>query len=253
MEATAYNGVDITIGILLLIFIFIGWKKGFLRSLIGPICFGIFVVIGIIVYDATENLFRALLTVVLGTLICSFIINLLAFLAQRTVQESDRGKKLVASRLLGAAINVSWKSLVLGAVLILLCEVAYIHPRMKDLGTAVEASASYAFVTRYFVYRNPRTRQVVETIAILRDPELLAQVKNTPEFRTVYADPKVSGILNDAELRRQIREGEIKNLLQNPRIKDLMQDEELMRKLSKLSRAAYRTQNPEPAPQRLGH
>jgi len=250
MESTAYNVVDMVVAGLLLVFFLIGWIKGFLRSLIGPICFGVFIIIGIIVYDATENLFRALLTVTLGTLISSFIINLTAFLAQKTVDQNERGRKLFLSRLAGGAINLSWKALVLAAVLILLCELAYIHPKLKNTGTAVEASASYSLITHYFVYRSPRTKQILDTVAILRNPELLAAVKSTPEFKRFYDDPKIRSLLQNEKLREQIREGQIKKLLENRQIKDIMQDEALMKKLSKLSQAAYRAQNSSGASQR---
>jgi len=254
MEATTYNVVDTVVSILLIIFFLIGWKKGFLRSLIGPICFGIFAIIGIIVYDATDNLFRALTVVVMGTLISSLVINLLAFLAQKTVDPNERGKKLLLSRLVGGILNLSWKTMILAASLILLCEISYIYPQWRHTGATVEASASYKFITRYFVYRSPRAKQVINTIAILRNPDLLAEVKNTEEFRAFYDTPKVRNILGDVELRRQIREGEIKNVLENPLIKNMMEDDDLMKKLSRLSQAAYRAQNPpEAAPHRLGH
>ncbi|MDZ4243259.1 MAG: CvpA family protein, partial [Candidatus Omnitrophota bacterium] len=104
-----YTKTDIVLLCLFLFFLLNGWRRGFLRTILAPLCLLICTVIGVFIYDLTHNIVKAAAFVSVGTLVATLLAHILLGMAKRTVDPNYRDYCIWYSRLLGSLFGLAWE------------------------------------------------------------------------------------------------------------------------------------------------
>ena len=90
--------LDLVVLLLLLFYAYRGWRKGILRSLIGPVSLIICGLIGIIHYDLNKNMITSLSIAIGGTFVLTIILSIIL-----DTELADIFKSLVSSSIISPA------------------------------------------------------------------------------------------------------------------------------------------------------
>ena len=217
-----------------LVFFWNGWRKGFLRTLIGPICLFIGGILGMLYYQKTLNAINSLAISIVFPFLINFIVSTLIKLSQKPKNE-DRG--LNVGRLAGGIFNLLWSGgmliLVITAIAILPLNVAVLNNIQKNI------RRSKTFVVLNHLFGNKLisgSDQIEKITKIFEDPDKLEKIRSKEEFTQVMSDKKIQDMITDEETARQIKEKNIVQLMSNPRIQSIIQDPALVQKLIELNK-----------------
>ena len=221
---------------------FNGWRRGFLRSLLGPLSLVLCSVLSFVYFQKTHNLFWSLLLCVLGPLLLNILLPLLLKIGQKTAPEDKSISS--SSRILGALFNLSWNTgtLILFLVWILMLPanvfgLAKIH---SDINGSMTISLLNQLLPNYL----PLVDHFQNTWRVLNDPKERKMIESSPEYTALSQDEKIQGILADQDLIDQIRRGEMAKILSNPKIQEIFQDKELIKKFLALENSILRKRLP---------
>lgn len=221
-------------GILLYSF-YRGWRKGFLKTLLGPLSLAAACFIGFTYYQKTQNITAGLGICILGP----FLINIAASLTLKLWHAAVNGGEPIplASRLSGSSLSILWSGGYLAVTLILIATAPIRFGWFEKIQKDVTASKSYALLGRWAGGKIAAASLDIRKIAaILRDPSGLEQFKSTGEFKALTADPRLKDLFSDEETAGQIRRKDYGRLLANPKMQAVFQDKELLQKLFALNK-----------------
>ncbi len=226
--------IDSIVSALLLYFLYRGWAKGFLRTLIGPISLIVACVAGIAYYSSTHNIIAGILIGVLGPILLNVLFSISINIWHQTV---NVGRPLsYASRLLGSGFSLIWGSLHLALIVILLFMIPLDFPWLRHLREQVLASRSYAIIQQQtkavLPVQSLNTSQIVE---MLRDPAQLEKVHSLEEYKTVMEEKAVLDILSDEDILRYIEDRNFSQLMTHPKVQSLLENPEVLKKVFDLN------------------
>jgi hypothetical protein len=233
------NSFDIIYIMLLAFFFFRGWIRGMLHAIIGPACLAFWTVIGIINYDLTENIIKAITITIVGSFLTSAAIHLLLFIGRRSVHKDHRGYVFIGSRLLGGILNVGWNGLLTAFLAITLTLMPLNFLGLKNAQKNIETSATYAKFYTYLISPFPTIRNVLITVSVFKNYSILKRYKDTPEYQAVFSHPKIQQLINNPDLMKKFYSKDSLSLLKDPYIRDLIQDQDLITNISNLGKRIY--------------
>ncbi len=218
-----------------LYFFFNGWRKGFLKTLLGPLSLIIGCFAGFAYYQKTQNMAMSLGISILGP----FAINILASIVLRLWHKAVNGDIPLSpiNRISASALSILWGGSYLALMLLLIgitpLKISWFEKMQND----VLASKSYAFIDRQIGNKMPDTILDVKKITgLLKDPEKLEKFQSTEEFKALSSDELLKDILSDEETAEQIKSQDYGALLANPKIQEVFQNEELLKKIFALNK-----------------
>ena len=222
-----------TIIILWVIFIGIsGWKKGILRTLVGPLSLIIGTLASIAYFHKTYHMMGLLLGVIAGPVVLALILSFAIVIWHKKVSNSLPPSW--PSRMLGCIFNLTWAvCLIIPAFMAIAIMPANI-PYLKNLQESIIPSRTYSLIERFAKGKIPLINDTETVFQVAQNPDKLRNMESTPEFAVLYRDKKIQDILSDKEISRQIENKELMKLLENPKILALWKDKELMKKLTNL-------------------
>jgi hypothetical protein len=229
--------------IAIIVFIFAlwnGWRVGLFRSLLTPLFILVFIPIGVINYDLSKNFAEATLVTVLGGLVTSSLIRVILFLSRRGVDKEFQRYVFWGSRLTGSAISVLWKGFVLVILLLLL---VLLPPDLAPGGAGLQKeillSQSYVLIDQQILSRYPNLRNVYFMLSVLKNPTLVKQFSDTPEYQSFFESEKVKAFVQDESIKSLLAGRHFILLLRHPSFLNIISDDRLMAALAKLTQKLY--------------
>ncbi len=233
-----YTTTDLIVLLLLIFFVYRGWRRGLLRSLIGPAALVICWVIAMIHYDLNKNIFTALSIAIGGTFILTIAAHIVLSLMRLTVDKEYRDYVFWRSRLLGGLLNLVWKGAMIGLILLALALVPPGPFGLQKMHNDITGSFFYAQAQRIVSAIKP-AKDTVDTLEMINDSHYLDKLSETKEYEALMNDKQIRDLRQDPEIAEMMDKKDIAGLMSNPKIIKLMQDEEFVKKLNELSRKAY--------------
>jgi len=234
--------VDIIVFVWCLFLLSNGWRKGFLRTLVGPISLCISIALAFIYFEKTRNIAGALLGTLFGPLAVSLILYFFVGLWHRNI---DKGVPPEwPSRLLGSIFNLLWGSCIVISTILIAAVLPSPAPRMQALRENIVSSWSYFLIEKFIKNKIPFIDQTETIIKVSQDPKKLSEFQSVPEFTAIYNDSKIQKLLSDKKTLEQIQNRDIAELLQNPTFLALWQDEKLFLKMMDLSKRIIEKESP---------
>jgi hypothetical protein len=224
------------------IFFFItGMIKGFIRTVIGPIALLVGCAVSWLYFQRTQNF----LVSILISLMAPFIINLvvLAILkAHREVNDETEGF-FTLGRLAGGVFNLLWGGSMVVLTVALLLFIPGEWESLKWTQAEIKSSLTYSILNSltYSILNSlsggkisQGSQKLEHTIQALRDPEVIHQLQEAPEYNAVMEDKKIQDIFNDEGLVKDLRESNFTRIINNEKIRALLEDPELVNKMLQL-------------------
>lgn len=213
-----------------LLFFIIGWMKGFVRTVIGPIALVFGSMIAWLYYKQTQNFLATLLI----SLIAPFIIQFAVLTVLKIYRASHDDKKddFTIGKILGGCLNLIWG----GGLLILTILLVLLIPQTWDsfrwLQTEIKSSLTYFLLDSVSGHRlSQGNKKIEQTLEMLGSPEKMQSVQNSDEYQAIIDNEKIQAIFNDEELVKDIENKNFTKLITDPKITAIMQDPELMKKM----------------------
>lgn len=245
------NKLDLIILIILGFYMISGLRKGFLRTLLGPVALIIGTILAVVYYQQTENFLWALLISVLAPLVVNLLLLIALKLLHKTLGQKEGLSSL--SRAAGAALAAVWSGTWIILTLIFLvitpCEWSWFD-KLQD---NVLKSKTYALINMIVGDKIPNTSMNVHELSeMLQNPRKFRILRETDEYKDLAESQTVLELLEDADTMEQIEHQDLPKLLSNPKFQALLQDKELIEKIFALNQKLNEMQDEgEPEPQTL--
>lgn len=233
------NVFDIFYICILFLSFWLGFIKGFFRSIIGPACLAFWSIIGILNYDLDNNIISAVSVTMIGSFICTASLQLLFFLGKLDVQQQHRNYVIWPSRILGGIFNLGWNGILVASIAIVLSLMPENFLGMRAVQKSISESLSYKKFYTYIITPFPVIENMHLTFSLFQDRALLQKYKETPEYQAVFSDPKIIRIIKDPNMMKKIQSHDGFFLLNDPALKDVLKDGFLMMKISELTKYIY--------------
>lgn len=213
--------------------------NGLIRSGVGPACLAFWSVIGILHYDLNSNIISTIMLVISGSFISSAIINILFFIGKRGVQKQHRHYIFWGSRLLGGTLNTLWYGFIVAVITIIISLMPHHFLGLTSTQATIYKSISYEKFYIHLIQPFPAIKNIHMTIVVFKNPRMLEKYKNTPEYQSVFSDPRIKYITQNPEIMKKAYSSDAIFLLKDPLIRKIIQDEDLMKKISVLGQRVF--------------
>ena len=165
------NTTDVCMLVVIIISFSLGWKNGLLRSLIGPISFVIFSIIGIIYFDLTQNLPMALIITSAGSIGLSFIVTIALIFGRSTVKKNLRKYVFIGSRILGSIASVLWKGILALIIFFVIALLPSNDSKLSEIQADISQSETFRLANQYIISQAPPVRNIFLVLAVFQHPE----------------------------------------------------------------------------------
>ena len=230
---------DYIFAALLLFYFIYGWRKGLLNAIITPVSFLIFFIVGIINYDLRENMPKAIMIVIIGTISLSIIVRLLLIIGRAGVREDYRNFTFLWSRILGSMISLLWRGICTVLFLLLFTVLITQNSLIQRLQKNVTGSMTYKLIHVYIVGQIPHVQTSYMCLQVFRNPEEMIMVSSTQEYKDFFGTPHIKALAQDLTIMEHINNKEFFPLFFNPKIEDVMNDARIMKKFARLMKRVY--------------
>jgi len=222
-----------TIALFLSIYFLIrGAARGFLNSIIFPLCIIATTALSIVYYQLTKELILTLIIGIAGPFLLFFLFKLIISKALKAVNSEIKPSLL--SRLGGALLTLAWGWVFISCTVLLLAVLPCWGKTMTFIHNDVTKSASYFFAKPWgesFFGPSIKNTKTDKGTASENAAKSLAN------------DPRFQILMNDPEIQKEIDAHDMVKLMSNPKMIELTQqiisDPETMKKVM----AIYSTQN----------
>jgi len=226
---------DSIILIILCYFFYKGWRKGFLKTLLGPVALLIGCFMGFSHYHKTQDITTSLVISIISPFVITILASLVLKLWNKAVNNDD--PLPLASRLMGSAFSILWGGGYLAMMVLLIGIMPVRFGWFEKVQDDVLASKSYALVNHWAGDKIPIASLDVKKITnVLQNPEALEQFESTEEFETLMGDDLLKELFADEETAEQIRTKNYSQLLANPKMQAVFQNPELLKKIFALNK-----------------
>lgn len=225
---------DYVVLVFLLYHFYRGWRKGLLRSLLGPGLLVICSYAGVQYFKNTQNIKLALGIAVLGPIIMNILLSGIIALWRKAVNKD--GKISVADRLLGSAFSIVWGCCLL---IITFLSVIIIPKGFSKIDAArqdILNSRTFALVIEPVKNKLPSWIPIDKPLDIQEGSPMLDELGRSEAYQALVEDEKMQEILSDEEIVEQMRNREVVKLLDNPKIQAIFQDKDLIMKFMEVNK-----------------
>lgn len=226
---------DYVVLISIIYFFYKGWKKGVLRTLLGPISLVIGGYVGFAHYQKTQDMITGLLICIISPFILTILGSAILKIWHSAVEKKDYIP--TPSRFIGGIFSALWGSTYLIMMLVMIAIIPAKFEWFEPIQKNVAMSNSYIFVNEWLSKKVPAASfDIKKLTSAFEDPETLRRVESTKEYNDLMSDPNLKEIFTDEETAKQIEEKNYTQLLSNSKIQAVFQDEALLKKVFALNK-----------------
>ena len=233
-----FNIIDLIICFLIVFYAFSGWRKGFFRSILGPISFVICFLFAWLYFKRTHNILISFTISMIGPfLINQFILWVV------TIERESREDRLtidLTSRWLGCAVTLIWGLTMSLLVVVLLA----VSPLKMEPIVFARQNIVKSFVFSLFSSRLPKSSLALATdqsnsaTVIQNDGESSGpadqSLVQTAEYQDLINDARIKDLFADPEVQQLIKDKNYMKLLQNKNFGRILDDPKLIAKMLQL-------------------
>lgn len=215
---------------LTLYFLYRGWSRGLLRTLIGPIALILGCVMAVIYYAQNHNIIMAFVISIVAPMILNLLFSLALTVWQKTVNADNPVSPV--SRAWGAGLCVLWGGTNLLLIIVLITLVPSNAPWIENVRQDIFNSRAYSIVDQWTKHLIPGKSIDIRAVSqILKDPDQMQNLQSSEEYKAVWEDKTIRALLADEEIMRDIQDKNFAKLLTNPKMQALMKDPGLVKKI----------------------
>lgn len=215
---------------LTLYFLYRGWSRGLLRTLIGPIALILGCVMAVIYYAQNHNILMAFVISIVAPMILNLLFSLALTVWQKTVNADNPVSPV--SRAWGAGLCALWGDINLLLIIVLIALVPSNASWIENVRQDIFNSGTYSLIDQWTKHLIPRKSIDIRAVSqILKDPDQIQNLQSSEEYKAVWEDKTIRALLADEEIMRDIQDKDFAKLLTNPKMQALMKDPELVRKI----------------------
>ncbi|MBN1870353.1 MAG: CvpA family protein [Candidatus Omnitrophica bacterium] len=221
--------------VVFLYFFYTGWRKGFLRTILGPLSLVAGCLIGYSDYQKNHNMIGALTICIISPFIICLLASLILRLWNKAVNKNQPPSEF--SSLSGGIFNILWGGSYLAMMLVLITfiplKMGWFEKAQKD----VLESKSYAFIDRIIKAKVPIGIPDIKNMAdVWQDPDKFKKMESTEEFKALQEDKTMLELFSDPQIAELARNKDYNQLLSHPKIQSVFQNKELLEKLFALNK-----------------
>ncbi|MCD4779880.1 MAG: CvpA family protein [Candidatus Omnitrophica bacterium] len=228
--------VDYVIILCCTYFIWRGYHKGFLRSVIGPVSLMICTALAYFHYQKNEDLKIALLLASFGPFLLALILNLFLFTWNKMTKEKEEDLSQL-SRFIGGLFHLIWKGsfMIIVIYLLTLLPAPAIFPWISTIQEKIYHSNSYLFIQSITKNRLPTAESVAQVTKTINDPKKIIKIKNSEEYQALMGEEDFIEFIEDEEIKKMVEEKNMAKLISHPKIRSLLNNKELMKNILKMN------------------
>lgn len=215
---------------LTLYFLYRGWSRGLLRTLVGPIALLTGCLMAFIYYTQNHNIIMAFAISIIAPLILNIFFSLaLAGWHKMTKTENPISP---ASRVWGAGLCALWGDINILLIIVLIALIPLNTFWIERIRQDIFSSRAYSFIDQWTKHLIPRKSIDIRAVSeILKNPEQMRDLQSSAEYQAVWENTAVQELLTDEEIMRDIQDKNFAKLLANPKMQAMMKDPELVKKI----------------------
>ena len=225
---------DSIVLVLTLYFLYRGWSRGLLRTLVGPIaliagCLGAF-----IYYAQTRNIIVAFII----SIVAPLILNIFFSLALAVWHKMTKTKNPIspASRALGAGLCVLWGDINILLIIVLIALIPINTFWIERIRQDIFNSVTYSLIDQWTKHLVPKKSIDIRSISqVLKDPEQMQNLQSLAEYQAVWEDKTLQKLMADEEIMRDIQDKNFAKLLANPKMQAMLKNPALVKKILDLN------------------
>ncbi len=224
------NTTDICILIISAYYFIDGWRKGFLKTIFGPIALIGGSILSYIYYKQTGKL---VVSILIG-LIVPFAINIILYLLIGIWQKSTDEEKdfFTLGSLLGAICNLVWGLAITSLILILFLLVPLKISALEQCQDNIRYSKYYTFLNKTFSIELRQQAMGLDSLQdIMKDPKKIERLQETDAFQDLLHDERMQKIFNNEKTVNDMKSNNFGELMKNPDFMQLLNDPELTAKI----------------------
>lgn len=215
---------------LTLYFLYRGWSRGLLRTLIGPIALILGCVMAVIYYAQNHNILMAFVISIVAPMILNLLFSLALTVWQKTVNADNPVSPV--SRAWGAGLCALWGDINLLLIIVLIALAPSNAPWIENVRQDIFNSRVYSIVDQWTKHLIPQKSIDIRAVSqILKDPDQMQNLQSSEEYKAVWEDKTIRALLADEEIMRDIQDKNFAKLLTNPKMQALMKDPGLVKKI----------------------
>lgn len=226
------NETDITLLTVYGIAFLIGYLKGILKTILGPISLFLGTIVSYALYSTNQNIILALVVGLFGPFIIRIVLSLLCKALIKTFQSEEKIEISSISRILGGLFSITWSGGLFTIFVLLITLIPFKFNAINKIHSNIKNSQIITFLKNTIKVNDKGPIQALTNISeILRDPEKIEQAQQTKSYKTVLKDPSIKDLLKDEETLKQLEEKDIAGLIKNEKIQALLKDPDALNKL----------------------
>ena len=232
---------DYIVLIFLVIFFILGWRRGFLRTLFGPISFFLGLSIGSFYYFKTFNIAASILIIFIASFFLHMGLSRLLDLFRKVRGEGEGKAGFSIGRLLAGVFNSVWQGLFLIATLLIIpllpSEEGGLFESAQD---HIVASQTYTVADNWPHAWMSSQFDAKRTFEILRDPSSMERIKNSSQYQALIKNERITALLSDERIKKNIETHNYLELLNNHKVQEVLNNRDLVKNLLSLNRKIIR-------------
>lgn len=243
------NETDVLLLTVFTLAFLIGYIKGILKTILGPISLFLGTILAWVIYVKYNNMALSLVAGLFGPCVVRIFLSLLckAFISTFT---ADEGKEMSSlSRMFGGVFSVIWSGSLFTIFILLITAIPLKVQKLETVQTNIRDSKIITTLSGFLHIQDKNPVEALTNIAeILKDPEKAEMARETPGYKNLVSTPTIKDLLRDKETLRQIEEKDFAALLKNEKIKNLINDPDAMDKIFEFQKdlmtTSLKTNNP---------
>jgi uncharacterized membrane protein required for colicin V production len=233
------NQTDLIIFVCFAAFFFIGWRKGFIRTIFGPLSLIIASVASYLYFHKSHDLITSLIIGIIGPFVLNFALGLVI-----KINQSDDKKKdpLPVGKWVGGFLNMFWEGSLVLLTVVLIAFLPSI-PGITKIKNNVTQSKTYSLLKKVIDKKLPASATDIESIIkIAEDPKVAQAVQDSKEYKDLMADYRIKRLFADEAVMEQIKNRDIGRLITNKALQEIMQDPKLIEKFITVNKEILKQQ-----------
>ncbi len=233
--------MDYIVLILLLILFILGWRRGFLNILFGPLSFVLGSAIGSFYYFRTYNIAASILIIFITSFFLHMGFSRLLQLWRKVRGEGEGKSGFSFPRLLAGIFNLIWQgSFVIIALLIIPLIPSEDGGLLENIQENITASKTYTFTDHWTHEWASSQFDAKKIFEVLKDPSSMEHIKESSQYQNLIKDERITALLEDEKIKKNIETYHYLELLNNPKVHAVLNDKNLIKNLFALNRKIIR-------------
>ncbi len=230
------NTVDYIVLGILAVSMGIGWFRGFLKTILKPVCWVLCLYLGYAYYMKTQSVIVALGIGIIGPFVIKFLLTAVINIIRKAgKKDGEKEGMSLLSRVLGLCVAGGWMLILIGMAYFMVGIVPFKIPGFEPFRQSIVDSKSYTLFRETVGKSVPRLAKAQEAPPLdFSNPDAVQQLdieglQNSTEYKQLMERPQVRALFEDQAFQEKVRNGEVLGLMEDKRIKEILQDPEVMK------------------------